>query len=48
MKRWRYIHTVEYHSAVKRDDFESVLVRWTNLEPVIQGEVRKRKINTVY
>ena len=45
MKRWRYIHTVEYHSAIKSDDFESVLVRWTNLEPVIQGEVSQKEKN---
>ena len=43
------IYTMEYYSAVKENGFESVLVRWMNLEPVIQNEVRKRKnayINT--
>ena len=45
MKRWQYIHTVGYHSAIKRGDFESVLVRWTNLEPVIQGEVSQKEKN---
>ena len=34
------VHTMEYHSAVQRNTFESVLV---NLEPIIQSEVRKRK-----
>ena len=43
-----YIHTVEYYSAIKRNTFESVLMRWMNLEPIIQSEVRKRKINTVF
>ena len=43
-----YIHTTEYYSAVKRNIFESVLRRWTNPEPIIQSEVRKRDINIVY
>ena len=29
------MYTMEYHSAIKKSTFESVLVRWTNLEPVI-------------
>ena len=32
----------------KRNAFETVLVRWMNLEPVIQSEVRKKKTNLVY
>ena len=40
-----YISTTEYYSAIKRNVFESVLMRWMNLEPIIQSEVRKRKIN---
>ena len=43
-----YIYTMEYYSAIKKNEFESVLVRWVNLEPVIQSEVRKRKANIVY
>ena len=38
------IYRVEYYSAIKRIEFESVLVRWMKLEPVIWNEVRKRKI----
>ena len=34
---------MEYNSAIKNNEFESVLVRWMNLEPVIHSEVRKRK-----
>ena len=46
--KW-YIYTKEYYSAIKRNTFESVLVRWMNLEPIIQSEVsQKRKINIVY
>ena len=47
-KLW-YIHTMEYYSAIKRNAFESVLMRWMNLEPITQSEVsQKRKINIVF
>ena len=39
------IHTVEYYSAIKRNAFESVLTRWVNLEPIIQGEVSQKEKN---
>ena len=39
---------MEYYSAIKRNAFESVLMRWMNVEPIIQSEVRKRKINSVF
>ena len=31
-----YIYTMEYYYVIKRNTFESVLVRWMNLEPAIQ------------
>ena len=34
-KLW-YIYTVEYYSAIKKNSFESVLMRWMKLEPIIQ------------
>ena len=43
-----YMYTMEYYSAIKRNAFESVLMRWMNLEPIIQSEIRKRNTNTVY
>ena len=46
-KLW-YICTMEYYSAIKRNTFESGLIRWMKLEPIIQNEVRKRNTNTVY
>ena len=46
-KLW-YIYTTEYYLAVKRDTFESVLMRWTNLEPIIQSEMSQRKTNIIY
>ena len=41
-KLW-YIYKVEYYSAIKRNTFESVLMRWTNLEPIIQSEVSQKE-----
>ena len=43
-----YIYTMEYYSAIKKNTFESVLMRWMKLEPIIQSEVSQRNINTVY
>ena len=40
-KLW-YIYTMEYYSAIKRSAFESVLMRWMNLEPIIQSEVSQK------
>ena len=31
IKKWWYIHTMEYYSAIKRSTFESVLVKQMNL-----------------
>ena len=38
-------YTMECYSAIKRNIFESVLVRWMNLEPVIQSEVSQKEKN---
>ena len=37
-----YIHTMEYYSAIKKNTFESVLMRWMKLEPIIQSEVSQK------
>ena len=37
-KLW-YIYTMEYYAAIKKNTFESVLMRWVKLEPIIQSEV---------
>ena len=34
IKKLWYLYTTEYYSAIKRDTFESVPVRWINPEPV--------------
>ena len=49
IKKLWYIYTMEYYSAVKRDTFESVVIRWMNLESIIQSEVsQKERLNIIY
>jgi len=43
MQKLWYIYTMEYYSAIKRNAFESVLMRWMNLEPIIQSEVSQKE-----
>ena len=45
IKKLWYINTVEYYSAIKKkkNTFESVLMRWMNLECVIQSEVSQKE-----
>ena len=40
-KLW-YIYTIEYYPAIKKNTFESVLMRWMKLEPIIQSEVSQK------
>ena len=42
-KKAVYIYTMEYYSAIKKNAFESVLMRWMNLEPIIQSEVSQKE-----
>ena len=46
MKMW-HIYKIQYYSVIKRNEIELFVVRWMDLETVIQSEVRKGKINTV-
>ena len=41
-KLW-YIYTMEYYSAIKKNIFESVLMKWMKLEPIIQSEVSQKE-----
>ena len=41
-KLW-YIYTMEYYSAIKKNTFESILMRWMKLEPIIQNEVSQKE-----
>ena len=36
IKKFWYIYTMEYYSAIKRNAFELVLMRWINLDPIIK------------
>ena len=38
-----YIDTMDYYSVIKRNAFESVQIRWTNLELIIQSEVSQKE-----
>ena len=40
-KPW-YIYTMEYYSAIKKNSFEPVLMRWMKVEPIIQSEVSQK------
>ena len=41
-KLW-YIYTMEYYSALKTNAFESVVMRWMKLEPILQSEVSQKE-----
>ena len=43
-----YIYTMEYYSAIKRNEMGSFVKTWMDLETVTQSEVRKRKTYIVY
>ena len=48
-----HIYSIEYYSAMKRNEFESVLVKWMNIEPIYTGYSKsehksERKANTVH
>ena len=38
-----YIYKMEYYSAIKKNAFESVLIKWMKLKPIIQIEVSQNK-----
>ena len=43
IRKLLYIYTMEYYSAIKKNAFESVLMRWMKLELIIQSEVSKKE-----
>ena len=45
IKKLWYIYTMDYYSAIKRNTFESLLIRWMNLELIIQSEVSQKEKN---
>ena len=47
IKKMWHIYTMEYYSAIKRNEIELFVVRWMEPESVIQSKVSQRKTNTV-
>ena len=45
IKKMWYIHTMEYYSAIKRNEIGSFVVRWMDLVSIIQSEVIQKEIN---
>ena len=43
IKKLWYLYTMEYYSAIKRNTSESVLMRWTKLDPITQSEVSQKE-----
>ena len=43
IKKLWYTYIMKYHLAIKRNASESVLMRWINLEPIIQSEVSQKE-----
>ena len=41
-KLW-HIYTMEYYSTIKKNTFESVLMRWMKLGPIIQSELSQKE-----
>ena len=41
-KLW-YIYTMQYYSAIKKNTFESVLMRWMDRDPIIQSEASQKE-----
>ena len=45
IKKMWHIYTMEYHSDIKRNEIELFVVRWMDLESVIQSEVSQKEKN---
>ena len=45
-KMW-YIYTMEYYSAIKKNEIMPFATTWMDIEIIILSEVRKRKTNTI-
>ena len=43
IRKFWYVYTIESYSAIKKNTFESILVRWMKLEPIIQSEISQKE-----
>ena len=48
MKKMWYRYTMEYYSAIKRNEIGSFIETWMNLETVIQSKVSQKEKNKYY
>ena len=48
IKRLWYTYAVEYYSAIKRNAFDSILIRRMNLEVIMQSEVSQKEKNQIW
>ena len=48
IKKMWHIYTMEYYSAIKRNEIELFVVRWMDLESVIQSEVSQKEKKKEY
>ena len=48
LKKMWHIYTVEYYSVIKGNEIELFVVRWMDLESVIQSEVSQKEKNKYY
>ena len=42
-----HIYSTEYYSAIKRNEIDLFVVRWMDLETVLQSEVSQKEKNTI-
>ena len=45
IKKMWHIYTMKYYSVIKRNEIELFVVRWMELESVIQSEVSQKEKN---
>ena len=45
IKKRLHIYTMDYYSAIKRNEIELFVVRWMDLETMIQSEVSQKEKN---
>ena len=43
IKKLWYVYTMVNYSSIERNTFESVLMRWRNLKPIMQSEVNQKE-----
>ena len=43
IRKFWYVYTIESYPAIKKNTFESILVRWIKLEPIIQSEISQKE-----